>query len=119
MNNVIEFEASARIRGLMFGPYGYLVSCREDGCSMSEFLDKVTKGKDELASVHFLYGAAVFYCKHKKTKVDFGPGDVMDWMYELGTDKLKEIIVEAFKIPEQPKNSSSPRETGETILSKT
>lgn len=119
MKGIFEFKIGDVERGFKFGTYAFAIACDKDKCNLTELqircgLSKKNGEKIEvnlLSLLRLFYGAAVHYAEHKKQKIDFSEADVSDWTDELGLEKVQEILALGLS-SYQPKNSSSPKETG-------
>lgn len=103
---VSEIEVNGVSRGFKFGTYAMAITCKEEGCSVTELGEKLQDPSNNLLTLlNFLYGAAVSYCKSKGVNPDFTASEVSDWLDEIGIDKAMSIITEGMK---QPKNDLPP-----------
>lgn len=111
IHGVVEFDVQGKKRGFRNDQYGLLIAVRKDGGNYKDLMDRVEKG-DTLAFVHLMYGLAASYCEARSLKVDFTVNDMGDWLTEIGSEKMREYFQQLFRVPEVPKNSPSPQETG-------
>ena len=115
IHGVVEFEVQGKQRGFRNDNYALLIASRKDGCSLTEMMDRVKTG-DTLTFMNLMFGLASSYQSSRSKAVDFTANDMEHWLKELGSEKVGEYITEVFQVPEQPKNSESPEETGVTAL---
>jgi len=92
---MIEFNTlDGKQRGLKFGTYTFrLINELAGTKTISEVFDGLSSGNMDFAT-HFYFACAKHYVLSKKQPVDFTSLEVMDWLDELGMERLTEITAE-------------------------
>lgn len=114
IHSVVTFTIQGKERGFRNDKYALLIASRKDGCSLNEMAQRAEAG-DNLTIMNLMYALSASYHESRNMAMDFTVNDMPDWLDELGPEKVRDLILEVFKVPEQPKNSESPKETGVTV----
>jgi hypothetical protein len=102
--SVYEYEGF----GFKFGMYASSVTEEISGTSISGLIKRMgEEGKATTALLHYFYGAAVAYEKHKKSGREVTLDEVADMIESLGDDEAVKLFNESLGMP---KNSEAPKE---------
>lgn len=106
-----EFEVFGQTRGLKLGTYTFkLINELAGTKTIQDVMERFTQGDDGF-NCSFYFCCAKHWAMSKKKEIDFAEVDVIDWLDELGQEKVKEITNSLFKVYVE-KNLKAP-ETGQ------
>jgi hypothetical protein len=108
----MEFEVFGKQRGFKLGTYTFKLINQATGTKTVEEVFAKLKEHDEGFTCTFYYCCAKHHALSNKSEVDFEEVDVADWLDELGTDKVREITTELFKVYIS-KNQTAPQMVGQ------
>lgn len=103
--NTTTFEIEGVERGFKFGTYTFKIIQKDLGGENDP--DKVLKGltDGDLGAVAMFYHAcAIHWHKYNKKPIDFEEVHVMEWIEDLGHERMSEIskvMLESFQIKNQ------------------
>jgi hypothetical protein len=103
-----QFDIQGIQRGFKFGTLSNALFCKTEGIKPKDIQDRILND-DPFIDIDYSYYAAVAYCQINKKDVDFTKEDVACWIDEMGVERLKEMMIEAFR-SYIPKNVLPPKE---------
>lgn len=104
---IFEFDSF----GFKFGMYATAVSTKSAGCSLADlFKQMMSEADNQMALIHYFYGAAVSYNESKGIKEKPTLDSIGDLIEKIGLDEALRVFNESIQMP---KNSEAPKETGQ------
>jgi MinD-like ATPase involved in chromosome partitioning or flagellar assembly len=93
-----DFEIDGIKRGFKLGTYTFkLINQVSETKTIQDVIQKLTNQDEEFTSI-FYFCCAKHWAMANKIPIDFEEVHVADWMDELGSERMKEITGELFKV---------------------